>query len=649
MNAHPQGAADEQFDSLDPTSDPKGTMVSAKFWARAWVHALEKDRIWATRTFIAEAISRYAIAVGSGNRLPALGAASGRLTGYPLDRRAVGTAAHIGATAARLDPLDAGYLISAIYTAMLPPELRSRYGIYYTPPALTRRLMTMATEAGVDWSRCRVLDPACGGGAFMAPAALRMASALKGCEPTLILQSIGARLRGLEIDPFAAWMSQAFLEIALADVCRAADRRLPRLVTVCDSLNLEPDGEGFDLVIGNPPYGRIGLSPEMRRRYRRSLYGHANQYGVFTDLALRWSLPGGVIAYVTPTSFLAGEYFKALRALLAREAPPAAVDFIADRKGVFEDALQETLLATYRRGGSAAEARVHYILVETEGSATVTEAGGFRLPADPAKPWLLPRVADHAPLIARLARMTTRLRDWGYKVSTGPLVWNRHKDQLRSHPGRNTSPLIWAEAIAGPGRFVFRADKKNHEPYFELGPGDGWLTIDEPCVLVQRTTAKEQARRLIAAELPESFVRQHGRVVVENHLNMIRPLDGAPEVSPAAVAALLNTQIVDDAFRCISGSVAVSAFELEALPLPSPEQARTLEALLADGVDRTAIEAAVRSMYLPSSSWPCRPCRLLDLSMTGCRQSTQEVLRAGPIVSGRWPRRRFSSCSTPGR
>jgi adenine-specific DNA-methyltransferase len=393
-------------------------------------------------------------------------------------------------------------------------------------------------------------------------------------------------------------MSQAFLEIALADVCRAADRRLPRLVTVGDSLELEPDGEGFDLVIGNPPYGRIGLSPEMRTRYRRSLYGHANQYGVFTDLALRWSAPGGVIAYVTPTSFLAGEYFKALRALIAREAPPAAVDFIADRKGVFEDVLQETLLATYRRNGSVDKARVHYVLIETEGSAKVVEAGDFRLPADPATPWLLPRVPEHATLIAHLAGMPARLKDWGYEVSTGPLVWNRHKAQLRSHQSANAYPLIWAEAIAGPGRFRFRAEKRNHEPYFELRPGDGWLTIDEPCVLLQRTTAKEQSRRLIAAELPEGFVRQHGQVVVENHLNMIRPLDGAPKVSAAAVAALLNTEIVDEAFRCISGSVAVSAFELEALPLPLPEQAGALEALLADGADQAAIEVAVRSMYL---------------------------------------------------
>jgi adenine-specific DNA-methyltransferase len=69
-------------------------------------------------------------------------------------------------------------------------------------------------------------------------------------------------------------------------------------------------------------------------------------YGLFTDMALRHTKPGGVIAYVTPTSFLAGEYFKNLRALLGRDAPPATIDFISARKGVFDDVLQETLLAT---------------------------------------------------------------------------------------------------------------------------------------------------------------------------------------------------------------------------------------------------------------------------------------------------------------
>jgi adenine-specific DNA-methyltransferase len=256
------------------------------------------------------------------------------------------------------------------------------------------------------------------------------------------------------------------------------------------------------------------------------------------------------------------------------------------------------LLATYRRNGSAAPARVHYVLVDSEGSARIAEAGNFSLPADPARPWLLPRVPEHSRLVARLAAMPARLKHWGYKVSTGPLVWNRHKDQLRATPGKDACPLIWAEAIAGAGRFVFRAEKKNHAPYFALRPRDGWLTIDKPCVLLQRTTAKEQSRRLIAAELPENFIREHGLVVVENHLNMIRPLDGAPKVSPAAVAALLNSEIVDQAFRCISGSVAVSAFELEALPLPSIKQAEALEECLAEGASTAALESVIRAMYL---------------------------------------------------
>ncbi|MQT61498.1 N-6 DNA methylase, partial [Pseudomonas sp. FSL R10-0399] len=78
----------------------------------------------------------------------------------------------------------------------------------------------------------------------------------------------------------------------------------------CDSLRRSPPKDRFDLVIGNPPYGRAKLDAETRERYKRSLYGHANLYGLFTDLALRHTKPGGVIAYVTPTSFLAGVYFK---------------------------------------------------------------------------------------------------------------------------------------------------------------------------------------------------------------------------------------------------------------------------------------------------------------------------------------------------
>jgi len=193
--------------------------------------------------------------------------------------------------------------------------------------------------------------------------------------------------------------------------------------------------------------------------------------------------------------------------------------------------------------------------------------------------------------------MSHRLGDWGYTVSTGPLVWNRFKDQLLEEPrGKASHPLIWAEAVSADGRFVFRAQKKNHAPYFKLKPGDAWLLVDKPCILVQRTTAKEQARRLIAAEMPVQFIKKHKGVVVENHLNMIMAEDGA-KIAPAVLTALLNSRVVDEVFRCMSGSVAVSAFELEALPLPPPEETKSLARLVCSHASRERIEAECERLY----------------------------------------------------
>jgi adenine-specific DNA-methyltransferase len=506
---------------------------------------------------------------------------------------------NMGRAASRLDLNDAGYLVGITYTSLLPAAFRSKHGAYYTPPALVHRLLAMAGEAGVNWATCRALDPACGGGAFLAPLAQHIVREQDDDEPTKIIEAISSRLRGFEKDPFGAWMSQVFLEIATLDISHAARRRLPRLVEVCDSLGKYDTQDRFDLVIGNPPYGRVGLTPEKRAIYKRGLFGHANLYGLFTDLALRLARPGAVVAYVTPTSFLSGEYFKALRGLLAEKAPPLKIVFISERKGVFEDVLQETSLATYRLGEPASAGIVDFISYRNDASPSIAATSSFVLPDDPVKPWVLPREPRQVPLAGRMRHMPHRLSDYGYTVSTGPLVWNRHKNQLRDRPGKNCYPLIWGEAVTPAGEFVFQARKRSHKPYFRLQAGDDWLITRETCVLLQRTTAKEQRRRLIAAELPVSMIQRCGAVVIENHLNMIRKRGGdAPPVPVQVLTALLNSETVDQAFRCINGSVAVSAFELEALPLPSPDDTRPLEALVRNGTCKSKIEKEIRRLYL---------------------------------------------------
>lgn len=502
----------------------------------------------------------------------------------------------VGEDAAALPLAEGLHFVTSLYPAMLPEKLRGELGAFYTPPCLVERLLDLAEENGVRWESARILDPAAGGGAFLVAAAARLLRALTHVEPALALRLIGSRLRGFELDPVAASLAQAALEIALVDLARQAGTPVPQMVTVCDALDQAPEAI-YDLVIGNPPYGRVALSAEQRKRFGRSLYGHANLYGLFTDLALRWAIPGGKVAFLTPTSFLAGRYYAALRKLLAEEAPPVAIDFVNARRGVFEDALQETLLAVYARGESRTRAQVHYLNVQNERDAAVVRNGTIGLPHDLASPWLAPRAPEHSALIARVEKMATRLSDYGYTVATGPLVWNRFRAQLRTAPGgHDVYPLVWAECVTADGRFLFRAAKRNHTPFFKLNAGEEWLRVDRPCVLVQRTTAKEQARRLIAAELPQALIAEHGGVVIENHLNMVRAI-GQPLVAPAVIAALFNSHVVDQVFRCMSGSVAVSAFELEALPLPPAQDLQPLAQLVAGGADSSVINAECSRLY----------------------------------------------------
>lgn len=144
---------------------------------------------------------------------------------------------------------------------------------------------------------------------------------------------------------------------------------------------------------------------------------------------------------------------------------------------------------------------------------------------------------------------------------------------------------------------MLRAAKVNHEPYFKPESGDEWLVIRRPCVLVQRTTATEQSRRLIACVLPAQLLKQHGGVVVENHLNMIRSLHPSPVVKSEVLAAFLNSGVADRAFRCLSGSVAVSAYELEALPIPSAEAVSELAEAVAQGASREELGGVCARLY----------------------------------------------------
>jgi len=567
--------------------DPGKTISSGKIMIKAWAGSLDSDsRQTLVQTFMYELMKSYwsvvHASIKSVKPIPPLFLP---LEDVLLDKSVLAVAGIMGKAAANFELIEANYLLGNVYASMISPEYRSSNGVFYTPPLLAERLLESASQAGVNWATARVLDPACGSGAFLLPVAQKIRTAIAGHTASELMAEIQQRLKGMELDPFSGWLSQVFLELEFRQEILESRYICKPFIIIGNSLETEIscDTPKYDLVIGNPPYGKLKLTDHLRQRFKGSLYGHPNLYGLFTHLSVDLLAEDGVLAFLTPTSFLSGEYFKNLRGYLRRFVHPLTLDFVKVRKGVFEDVLQETMLTTYQLGADRTAAiAVNQISTTGEAVLTIENAGSFHLPVLETAPWITPRNQEQAEYVTHMEKMSSSLALWGYKISTGPLVWNRHKEQLKN-TAHGAYPIIWAESITAEGQFKLKAEKRNHIPYLKFLPGDEWLVTTKTCILLQRTTAKEQDKRLIAAVLPQELIEKHGGVVVENHLNMILPVMEKPAVDLQTLAVFLNSRAVNEAFRTISGSVAVSAYELESLPLPVPAKLKKLSRLVACG------------------------------------------------------------------
>lgn len=457
------------------------------------------------------------------------------------------------------------YEIGEAYIQALEPSIRLLHGRHYTPRPLAEALWreVLAVSAGDG----PVVDPAAGAGALLVPPLRRFVEAAD--DPVEALTQVTARFGGTDLDPIAVWLGNAFLAAELLPLWRQLPSRqrepLPRILRVGDGL--APHGGRPQTIVMNPPYGRVRLSASARERWQATLYGHANRYALFLQAAVERVSPGGVIAAVVPTSFLGGSYFQRLRAFLAREAPLARVTFLDTRADVFVgDVLQETCLAIFRKGSGSREVMCSRLTMNGKSGRVALPPASLPT-AREDRPWLLPRAPRDRGLVRHAAGFEARLSDYGWKASTGPLVWNRHKVQIFSERGQDALPIVWAADL--DGGTVRRAKAREPQRWIFLRPQDDFMRLTEAAILMQRTTAPEQPRRLVVATLDAATVADWGgAVVVENHVNVLRCSSSDSPLSLGLLHRLLDTPTFDRLYRCLTGSVAVSAYELEALPMP---------------------------------------------------------------------------------
>jgi len=194
----------------------------------------------------------------------------------------------------------------------------------------------------------RILDPACGSGAFLIEAfdqlhAIYEASnarleELRGHRTLFDLdrQILQHNLYGVDLNPEAIEICQLSLWIKTAAHGKALtglDRTIREGNSVVSDPAVHPKAfdwqaafpevfaqGGFDVVVGNPPYIRqewiAPYKPFWEKRYR-SYHGVADIFVYFFEQGIELLRPGGQLAFITSGSWVRGNFGAAMRKFIA--------------------------------------------------------------------------------------------------------------------------------------------------------------------------------------------------------------------------------------------------------------------------------------------------------------------------------------------
>ena len=313
-----------------------------------------------------------------------------------------------------LNAYDLGHIdtdiIGTVYGQYLK-EGKHEQGRYYTPQPLVRSMLdTMGYEGGRIVGR-RLADLACGSGSFLVEACRRLLDRYKGPDGLIPTDKIETALEeaqlsffGLDINPFACYLAETNLLIQVLDlVKRAQEEGLSFTVDrfaiySTDSLLVNPDltsekgterglfeedvipelakaragifKDGFDFLIGNPPYVRADEKADHYVEYRRRL----EDQSWFTTRYLKWDLYVPFVeqyqrllsddkdaraCIVTIDSLSTAPYAEKLRELLAQQCTVYDVLFL-EKLRIFSDASwQDNVVFCFSRGAPGTDHKVH--------------------------------------------------------------------------------------------------------------------------------------------------------------------------------------------------------------------------------------------------------------------------------------------------
>ena len=470
-------------------------------------------------------------------------------------------------------------LLGLAHEALLTPADRKARGAHYTPPALADRLvaLTLPPSAG------RVLDPACGGGAFLL-------AALRAGVPEVV---------GIDVDPLACEVARAATalfrggrpaEVHEADFLLLAPdpgAGTPRsgassIVLAADSVVPATESTArtgsFDAVVGNPPFA----SP-LRT-------GGAGELGAYTDLAGRFLVrslevvrPGGRVGLIQPQSVLTARDAAGVREAVGDQLRAL---WVAEAQ-VFSAATHVVAVVAERSGSAEPVELYGGVEVERRGRGT----GSWGLLAARARN--LPEVdLGDGPTVGSLATATAGFRSQFYGVV----------DHVAE--GGDGAPLVTAGLI-DVGRSAW-GDRSTR-----IG-GRTWerptLAVDDLDDEVRAWFAARLVPKLLVAtqtKVVEAVVDEAGELLPSVPVISVEaPADRLWDLAAALMAPPVTAWLLE---RTIGSGLSVDAVRLSAklllrVPLPTDRRAWTAacKALQRGDLDRFSRHAC-RSNRVPEA------------------------------------------------
>lgn len=496
------------------------------------------------------------------------------------------------------DLLLSAYWISTLYAKVIGKENRALLGAFFTPPDLSKIVIKEVFRVlEKNYLECTFADVCCGGGALLVPMTRVLTFKMKqaGFSSADIVNQVQGCIHGLEIDSFLMFLTRVFLWAELDEHIRASGIEPEFSIKQEDALNHVPTGSPFDVIVGNPPYRPLSKEEdkELKKKYDHIMSWNTNLYPIFLERSLGFLKKEGILSVIIPTSLYTSRNYEKVRHRITHIGHVSGIVWLTNRKGVFHDVLQETSVMTLAYGRPSQKRKT---LVRSLQKGFESNFSTY-IPARHGKAaWAIPKTREQAEMLNTITKVPFRIADYGYRVRIGHLVWNRDSRKRyykcpSASKEKGIYPIIWPFNITTSREFDFLRPLENKKERFVKMEKAASGVVCGPSVVMKRTRPSDFDKFLLCCAVPDTFMSKYGGFVGENHVIILEKRPDIDTLSPVLLCRVLNSEPVNLAYRCYSGTISISRYGLENMPLPDPAK---IKQCLVDGLD---INRAVYRSY----------------------------------------------------